>query len=187
MPKHVSCGLMFGDPLAIPVPDLDRTDFLLMLGANPLESNGSLATAADWPGRLKALKARGGRLVVVDPRNTRTAAMADTHLAVRPGTDSYLLAAIALEILSSGSVDSGDLGALGVLADRVSGLEELPEMLADFTPNVAARVCGIPARRSRGSHGTWRPRQRPPYTGGSAPRPPSSALSRPGSSTSSTC
>src|SRR5665811_184146 len=99
---------MFGNPLAIPVPDLDRTGFLLMLGANPLESNGSLATAPDWPGRLKALKARGGRLVVVDPRNTRTAAMADTHLAIRTGTDSYLLAAIALEIVSSSLMDSGD-------------------------------------------------------------------------------
>ena len=141
MPKHVSCGLMFGDPLAIPVPDLDRTDFLLVLGANPLESNGSLATAPDWPGRLKALKARGGRLVVVDPRTTRTAAMADTHLAIRPGTDSYLLAAIAREILGSGP--GSGLVALGDLVDRVSGLDELPGMLADFTPDVAAKVCGI--------------------------------------------
>jgi anaerobic selenocysteine-containing dehydrogenase len=137
MPKHVSCGLMFGDPLAIPVPDLDRTDFLLMLGANPLESNGSLATAPDWPGRLKALRGRGGRLVVVDPRSTRTTRLADQHLAIRPGTDSYLLAALALEILSSGLV------ALGDLADRVSGLDVLPAMLADFTPDVAAQVCGI--------------------------------------------
>jgi len=139
MPKHVSCGLMFGDPLAIPVPDLDRTDFLLLLGANPLESNGSLATAPDWPGRLKALRARGGRLVVVDPRTTRTAAMADTHLAIRPGTDAYLLAALALEILSSGLTD------LVSLTDRVSGLDELPGILADFTRDVAAQVCGISA------------------------------------------
>ena len=141
MPKHVSCGLMFGDPLAIPVPDLDRTDFLLMLGANPLESNGSLATAPDWPGRLKALVARGGRLVVVDPRSTRTAAMADTHLAIRPGTDAYLLAALALKIVSLGLVDLGDLGGS---ADLVAGLEELPEMLAGFTPAVAAELCDIP-------------------------------------------
>ena len=141
MPKHVSCGLMFGDPLAIPVPDLDRTDFLLMLGANPLESNGSLATAPDWPGRLKALRARGGRLVVVDPRSTRTAALADTHLAIRPGTDSYLLAALALAILGSGVVKKG---SLGVLADHVSGLDELPAMLAGLTPEIAGQVCGIP-------------------------------------------
>ncbi|MBC7558802.1 MAG: molybdopterin-dependent oxidoreductase [Dermatophilaceae bacterium] len=137
MPKHVSCGLMFGDPLAIPVPDLDRTDFLLILGANPLESNGSLATAPDWPGRLKALRARGGRLVVVDPRSTRTAALADMHLAIRPGTDSYLLAALTTEIMGSGLV------ALGGLADRVSGLDELPGMLAGFTPELAGQICGI--------------------------------------------
>lgn len=139
MPKHVSCGLMFGDPLAIPVPDLDRTDFLLMLGANPLESNGSLATAPDWPGRLKALRARGGRLVVVDPRSTRTAAMADQHLAIRPGTDAYLLAALATEIMGSGLV------ALGTLAGQVSGLDELPGILADFTPELAGQICDIPA------------------------------------------
>lgn len=139
MPKHVSCGLMFGDPLAIPVPDLDRTGFLLMLGANPLESNGSLATAPDWPGRLKALRARGGRLVVVDPRSTRTAAMADQHLAIRPGTDAYLLAALATEIIGSGLV------ALGGLADHVSGLDELPGILADFTPELAGQICGIPS------------------------------------------
>src|SRR5690606_18606568 len=72
MPKHVSCGLLFGDPGAIPVPDLDRTDFLLMLGANPLESNGSLCTAPDFPGRRRSARRRGGRLVVVDPRRTRT-------------------------------------------------------------------------------------------------------------------
>ena len=90
-PSTCRAGYLFGDPLAIPVPDLDRTDFLLMLGANPCESNGSLCTAPDFPGRLKALQARGGRLVVVDPRRTRTADAADEHLAIRPGTDALLL------------------------------------------------------------------------------------------------
>ncbi|WP_171907093.1 molybdopterin-dependent oxidoreductase, partial [Streptomyces niveus] len=71
MPKHVSSGLLFGDPLAIPVPDLDRTDHLLLLGANPLDSNGSLCTAPDFPGKLKALRRRGGTLTVVDPRRRR--------------------------------------------------------------------------------------------------------------------
>ncbi|WP_158587880.1 molybdopterin-dependent oxidoreductase [Actinomadura logoneensis] len=94
MPKHVSCGHLFGDPLAIPVPDLDRTEYLLMLGANPLESNGSLCSAPDFAGRLKAVQARGGRVVVVDPRRTRTAALADEHLFIRPGTDALLLMAL---------------------------------------------------------------------------------------------
>ncbi|WP_159426394.1 molybdopterin-dependent oxidoreductase, partial [Mycolicibacterium vaccae] len=73
MPKHVSLGLMFGSPVAFTVPDLDRTDYLVVIGANPLVSNGSLATAADFPGKLRALRRRGGRLVVVDPARTRTA------------------------------------------------------------------------------------------------------------------
>jgi anaerobic selenocysteine-containing dehydrogenase len=75
MPKQVSAGYMFGAALSIPVPDLDRTDYLLMLGANPYASNGSLCTAPDFPGRLEAMRARGGRLVVVDPRRSRTARM----------------------------------------------------------------------------------------------------------------
>ena len=77
----------------IPVPDLDRTDYLLMLGANPYASNGSLCTAPDFPGRIEAIHDRGGTLVVVDPRRTKTAERADEHLAIRPGTDAHLLVA----------------------------------------------------------------------------------------------
>ncbi|MFI5954656.1 molybdopterin-dependent oxidoreductase [Cryptosporangium sp. NPDC051539] len=136
LPKHVSAGLMFGDPLAIPVPDLDRTDYLLMLGANPLESNGSLCTAPDFPGRLKALRARGGRLVVVDPRRTRTAAIADRHLFIRPGTDPYLLLGIVHTLFAEGLV---------VDDERFAGLGELATLAADFAPGKMAEVCGVPA------------------------------------------
>src|SRR5215213_5994788 len=94
MPKHVSLGYLYGNPVAFTVPDLDRTDYLVVIGANPLVSNGSLATAADFPGKLKALRRRGGTLVVVDPSRTRTAELADRHLAVRPGSDAALLFAI---------------------------------------------------------------------------------------------
>ncbi|GAA2998370.1 molybdopterin-dependent oxidoreductase [Streptosporangium longisporum] len=141
MPKHVSCGLMFGDPMAIAVPDLDRTDHLLMLGANPLESNGSLCTAPDFPGRLKALRARGGRLVVVDPRRTRTAALADEHLFIRPGTDAYLLFGIVHTLLAE------DLTSVGVEAN---GLEEVRRLAKDFAPEAVAPVCGVPADRIAG-------------------------------------
>ena len=111
MPKHVSSGMMFGNPSAIPVPDLDRTDYLLMLGANPFESNGSLCTAPDFPGRLAAIRERGGRVVVVDPRRTRTAEAADEHLAIRPGTDALWLAALANEIIGTGRADLGAVAA----------------------------------------------------------------------------
>ncbi|MFI8106438.1 molybdopterin-dependent oxidoreductase [Streptomyces sp. NPDC086023] len=143
MPKHVSSGLLFGDPLAIAVPDLDRTDHLLLLGANPLESNGSLCTAPDFPGRLKALRARGGTLVVVDPRRTRTARLADRHLAIRPGTDALLLAALAHVLLAEQPT------APGRLEDHTDGLAELADALAPFTPEAAAGTCGIPAAEIR--------------------------------------
>ncbi|WP_420907473.1 molybdopterin oxidoreductase family protein [Streptomyces scabichelini] len=139
MPKHVSSGLLFGDALAIPVPDLDRTDHLLLIGANPLESNGSLCTAPDFPGKLRALKARGGTLTVIDPRRTRTAKLADRHVPIRPGTDALLLAAMAYVLFEE------KLTFLGELAPLVQGLDELPDALRDFTPEAAAEACDIDA------------------------------------------
>ncbi|MGW0735735.1 molybdopterin oxidoreductase family protein [Streptomyces sp. NPDC002851] len=137
MPKHVSSGLLYGDPLAIPVPDLDRTDHLLLLGANPLESNGSLCTAPDFPGRLKALRKRGGTLTVVDPRRTRTAELADRHIAVRPGTDALLLAAMAQVLFAEG------LTELDVLDGHVEGVDELRDALAEFTPEAVSGTCDV--------------------------------------------
>ncbi|MET7849370.1 molybdopterin oxidoreductase family protein [Streptomyces avermitilis] len=139
MPKHVSSGLLYGDAVAIPVPDLDRTDHLLLLGANPLESNGSLCTAPDFPGKLKALKARGGTLTVVDPRRTRTAKLADRHVAIRPGTDALLLAAMAYVLFEERLVD------LGELAPQVQGVDELADALRDFSPEAASRSCDVAA------------------------------------------
>ncbi|MGW3955033.1 molybdopterin oxidoreductase family protein [Streptomyces sp. NPDC004752] len=139
MPKHVSSGLLYGDAGAIPVPDVDRTDHLLLIGANPLESNGSLCTAPDFPGRLKALRARGGRLVVVDPRRTRTAALADRHIAIRPGTDALLLAAMAHVLFEENLTDLGDL------APHVQGLTELRAELRDFTPEAVTGACDVAA------------------------------------------
>ncbi|MFI1734338.1 molybdopterin oxidoreductase family protein [Streptomyces acidicola] len=139
MPKHVSSGLLYGDAGAIPVPDLDRTDHLLLLGANPLESNGSLCTAPDFPGKLKALKARGGTLTVVDPRRTRTAELADRHVAIRPGTDALLLAAMAYVLFEEKLVD------LGELAPHVLGVDELAYAMEEFTPEAVADACDVDA------------------------------------------
>ncbi|WSQ08017.1 molybdopterin oxidoreductase family protein [Streptomyces sp. NBC_01231] len=143
MPKHVSCGLMYGDANAIPVPDLDHTDHLLLIGANPLESNGSLCTAPDFPGKLKALKARGGTLTVIDPRRTRTARLADRHIPIRPGTDALLLAAAAYVLFEE------DLVQLGALAPHVQGLEELRESVRDFAPEAVAGACDVDAATIR--------------------------------------
>jgi len=139
MPKQLAAGLMFGNFLSIAVPDIDRTDFLLILGANPFESNGSLWTVPDFPGRLRALRQRGGRCVVVDPRRTRTADAADEHLFIRPGTDAHLLLAIVNVLFAEGRVDLGRLDAY------VSGIEVVGDLARELTPEAAARACGIPA------------------------------------------
>jgi anaerobic selenocysteine-containing dehydrogenase len=145
LPKHVSSGLVFGDPLAIPVPDIDRTDLLVVLGGDPRTSNGSLWTVPDVPGRLDALRARGGRLVVVDPRRSRTARKADQHLAIRPGTDALLLAGIVATLLEDGAVDVPT-----ALADHVDGIAEVCDALAGFTADRVAPTCGVPADEIRG-------------------------------------
>jgi anaerobic selenocysteine-containing dehydrogenase len=139
MPKHVSCGYLFGHPLAVPVPDVDRTDLLLILGADPYSSNGSLWTVPDVPGRLKALQARGGRFVVVDPRRSRTARAADRYVQIRPGTDAYLLLGMAHELFAR------DLVAPGPLAAHLAGLDALHDLLAPFDPDTVAPRCGVDA------------------------------------------
>jgi anaerobic selenocysteine-containing dehydrogenase len=139
IPKHVSCGLMFGRAELIPVPDIDRTDYLLVLGANPWVSNGSLATAPDLRGRLKAISARGGKVVVVDPRRTETAKGVDEHLFIRPGTDAFFVLAIANTLFAEGRL------ALGALAPHVAGLDQLPGLVEPFTPEAVAAITGIPA------------------------------------------
>jgi anaerobic selenocysteine-containing dehydrogenase len=139
MPRHVSCGLMYGNPDTIPVPDIDRTQYMLMLGANPVESNGSLCTAPDFPGRLKKLRQRGGTLVVVDPRTTRTAKLADRHLAIRPGTDAHLLLSITHVLFEE------DLASSDGLDDLANGYAELQAAVSAFTPAAVAMVTGIEA------------------------------------------
>ena len=142
-PKELAAALMFGGPLIVPVPDIDRTDFLLILGANPYASNGSLATAPDWPGRLEALRSRGGKLVVVDPRRSRTAQEADEWIAVRPGSDPLLLAAMVRVLLDERLVDLGDV------APFVEGVERLGPALAAFGPDDVADVTGVEAATIR--------------------------------------
>jgi len=138
-PKQMASALMFGTGLSVPVPDLDRTDFLLMLGANPMASNGSLMTAPDVRGRLRAIRARGGRIVVIDPRRTPTAGEADEHHFIRPGTDALLLFALVHTLFDEGLAD------LGVLAGHTNGLETVRALARDFAPETVAPACAIAA------------------------------------------
>ena len=143
LPKQIASALMFGAGLSIAIPDIDRTDHMLILGANPLASNGSLMTAPDFRGRLRAIQDRGGRVIVVDPRRSRTAEVADEHHFIRPGRDAHLLAAIVRVLLEEGLADPG------TLREHLSGLDELEPALAAFTPEAVASTCGIGAAEIR--------------------------------------
>lgn len=143
MPKQLSSALMFGHWLSIPLPDIERCDYLLILGANPMVSNGSLWTVPDYRGKAKAMRARGGRIVVVDPRRSETAAAADEHLAIRPGADALLLAGIAYTLFDEGLVKPGRL------AEHLNGRDEARAALAAFAPEATAAGCGIPADTQR--------------------------------------
>ncbi|MBI2751731.1 MAG: molybdopterin-dependent oxidoreductase [Burkholderiales bacterium] len=139
MPKQLASGLMFGHWLSIGLPDISRTDYLLVLGANPLVSNGSMWTVPDFRGKAKALQARGGRMVVIDPRRTETAAVADAHHFIRPNSDVFLLAAMVHTLFAEGLVK------LGNVADHVNGVDAVREAMAPFTPEAVAPRCGIAA------------------------------------------
>jgi anaerobic selenocysteine-containing dehydrogenase len=142
-PRNVASALMYGSAWTIPVPDVDRADFLLMLGANPFDSQGSLLAAPYLMKRLSALRERGGRFIVVDPRRTGTAERADEWIPIQPGTDAALLLAM-LHVLFA-----DDLVNLGRLADKVDGLDALRELCADFAPEAVEETCRIPAARIR--------------------------------------
>ena len=137
MPKQVSAGLMFGTMLSIPIPDIERTGYLLLLGANPLVSNGSLMTAPDMRGRLRRLRQRGGKVVVIDPYRTRTAQEADEHHFIRPGHDAHFLFAIVHTLFAEGLV------APGRLTEHTAGLEQVRVLAQSFAPESVASACGI--------------------------------------------
>lgn len=138
-PKQVAVAAMFGTGLSIPIPDIDRTDYLLILGANPVVSNGSLMTAPNYAERLKRIQSRGGRFVVVDPRRTETARVADEHVFIRPGTDALFLFAIVHTILDE------DLAKPERLRELSNGLDDIAGLAASFSPEAVAEACGIDA------------------------------------------
>jgi anaerobic selenocysteine-containing dehydrogenase len=139
LPKMVSAGLMLGTGGAMAVPDIDRTDYLLVLGANPFVSNGSIMTAPDAPGRIAAIAERGGKVVVIDPRRSETAKAASEHLFIRPGTDAALVLAMIHVVIAEGRVRLGHLEAL------CKNLDAVREAVHDFTPESVAAHTGIDA------------------------------------------
>jgi anaerobic selenocysteine-containing dehydrogenase len=143
MPRHVASGLLFGHMLSVPVPDLARTDYLLMLGANPVASNGSMWTVPDFRGKARALRARGGKLVVIDPRRTETAELASEHHFIRPGGDAFLLAGMVHTLFDE------NLVRLGRVAPFVEGVDALQSAVRAFSPEAVAARCGMDAATIR--------------------------------------
>lgn len=143
MPKHFSAGHMFGHWSSIPIPDVDRTDHLMIWGANPLVSNGSLLTAPDMRGRIRRIRERGGKVVVIDPRRTRTAEHADEHHFIRPGTDSLALFSLVFVLIEEGLANPGPL------ADLCDGLDAVERLASGFSPERVEGACGIPAQELR--------------------------------------
>lgn len=143
LPHHLVSYFLYGHQLLLPIPDIDRTQYLLMLGANPMASNGSLMTVPDFKNRVKELHGRGGKLVLIDPRRTETAAIADEHHFIRPGSDAAFLFALLQVLFEEGLVN------LRHLADHVDGLEDVRAAIRAYTPERAASVTGIDASTTR--------------------------------------
>jgi len=141
LPHHLTSHLMYGHGLLLPIPDIDHTDFMLILGGNPLASNGSIMTVPDVEKRLKAIQARGGKVVVVDPRRSETAAIADQHLFVRPGGDAALLFGLLNTLFTEGLTRDSHL--------PVDGLDEVRAAIATFTAETMSPLCAVPAEQIR--------------------------------------
>jgi len=144
LPHMVASHAMFGHQFLIPVPDVDRTQLFVCIGGNPVASGGSIMGAPGFERRVAALRARGGRFVVIDPRRTESAEVADEHLSIRPGTDVFLLLGLLREVFVAGRVDFGHL------AGRVTGLEALRKAVLAFDPVRLAERTGLSAERVAG-------------------------------------
>jgi anaerobic selenocysteine-containing dehydrogenase len=140
LPAQLVAHLLYGHQLLLPIPDVDRTDYFLVLGANPLASNGSLMTVPDFPTRLRALKDRDGRMVVLDPRRTETAKAATEHHFVRPGSDAFVLLALLQVVISEGLTE---------VPAYVDGLAAVAAAVAAYTPELAEQHSGLPADEIR--------------------------------------
>ncbi len=139
LPHMLASYLMLGNQLLLPVPDIDRTEYFLVMGANPVVSNGSLMTAPGAAQRIKEIRKRGGSVVVVDPRRTETAELADRHYFIRPGTDVYLLLGVLHTLFER------DLLRPGRLQQMITSTKAIERLVQDYSPQRVARVCGVDA------------------------------------------
>ena len=143
LPHHLTSYSLYGHQSLIPVPDIDHSHYMLIIGGNPLASNGSIMTSPDIPKRLKAIQQRGGRFIVIDPRRTETAEIADQHLFIRPGTDAWLLMAMINTLFAE------DLVKTGHLTDLLVGIDQVRSACKPFTPELAEQHSGVAAEQIR--------------------------------------
>ncbi len=143
IPVFVSGALMFGGPMVQPLPDVDRTDHIIIMGSNPVVSEGSMVVAPGIGRRIEGIRARGGKVVVIDPRRTETAKIADDYVPILPGTDAYLLFAFIHVLITENLVN------LGRAEGQVKNFETLKSLAAQFPPERAAAACGVPAETIR--------------------------------------
>lgn len=137
LPHQLAALKLFGHQTMLPIPDIDRCNYFLAMGYNPMASNGSIMTVPNFPGRLKALKQRGGKMVVIDPRRSETAKVADEYHAIRPGFDAALILAMVNTVFAE--------GLAAQMPDYVLGVEKLEHAVTEFTPERVAEMCGIDA------------------------------------------
>jgi len=143
LPHHFIGYYMFGHPLNIPIPDVERTQYFIMFGANPIASNGSIMSGCGPLERIRSIQKRGGKVILIDPRKNETAKVVDEHLFIKPGTDVYFLLAMLNLIQNNNWID------LKHLEKNIEGLSKLDNIAIDYTPEVVEKITGIPASRIR--------------------------------------
>lgn len=137
LPHHLASYEMYGHQFSLPIPDIDNTQLMVIIGGNPMASNGSMMTVPNAPKRFKAVQARGGHIIVIDPRRSETAEIADQHHFIRPGKDAFLLMAMINTLFDKGLVSNNHLSPL------IDGLEEIKTAAKPFTLALAAQQTGM--------------------------------------------
>lgn len=137
LPHHIASLKMFGHQMLIPIPDIERTDYLLILGANPGASNGSLLTAPGFPQKIKSIQKRGGKVINIDPRFTETSKISSQHLYINPGKDALFLLSLLHVIFVQGIEEKTHL------SNYLKGLEEIKEIVKEYSPKKTALLIGI--------------------------------------------
>ena len=137
LPHHIASLKMFGHQMLIPIPDIERTDYLLILGANPGASNGSLLTAPGFPQKIKSIQKRGGKVINIDPRFTETSKISSQHLYINPGKDALFLLSLLHVIFDQGIEEKTHL------SNYLKGLEEIKEIVKEYSPKKTALLIGI--------------------------------------------